>query len=623
MTIFRKVFNILKNKNFYNQFNLYFIVYGIIIAIICISTSYYFQLKEIKESLDKSANEIFNIKINSILKPYINDVDNILIEIKNNLQVKNFINDRDNSLIKKDAEQILYAIASTNSTIKQIRIIDNIGNEVIRIEKNPQKNKTIISNNLQDKAYRYYFKELSSMKEEKIWYSKFDLNEENGKVEIPFAPTLRVGIPIIKDNIFQGAIILNLYSKELFTKISTSSGFEPYIIDKDFNYILHPNNQFSHNKYKNIKRDFTLDFPKGLRTDGVYSFPLKNIIDNEDEAIMILKVKKDFETVLINEKSDVAVVTLLVVILFSFVISYIVSRSTIKLQNALHEASEQLEINKILEKYVISSTTHIDSTILNVSEAFENACGYKKEELIGKKINIIKNPNRDSDIIKELWSTILKGKIWIGEIENKKKDGESYWLKQHIIPKFDINGNIEKFVSVGIDMTANKRLEKLASIDNLTQIYNRRMIDEFLKTEIDIAKRYKRELSLIIFDIDYFKSVNDTFGHLVGDKVLIETAKLISKNLRKADVFGRYGGEEFIIICTETNLNSAYLLAEKLRINIEKHLFDEVGQKTISLGVSKLNAADTFDSLIKKADSALYDSKNRGRNRTTVYDKLD
>lgn len=213
MTIFRKVFNILKNKNFYNQFNLYFIVYGIIIAIICISTSYYFQLKEIKESLDKSANEIFNIKINSILKPYINDVDNILIEIKNNLQVKNFINDRDNSLIKKDAEQILYAIASTNSTIKQIRIIDNIGNEVIRIEKNPQKNKTIISNNLQDKAYRYYFKELSSMKEEKIWYSKFDLNEENGKVEIPFAPTLRVGIPIIKDNIFQGAIILNLYSK--------------------------------------------------------------------------------------------------------------------------------------------------------------------------------------------------------------------------------------------------------------------------------------------------------------------------------------------------------------------------------------------------------------------------
>lgn len=128
---------------------------------------------------------------------------------------------------------------------------------------------------------------------------------------------------------------------------------------------------------------------------------------------------------------------------------------------------------------------------------------------------------------------------------------------------------------------------------------------------------------MIIFDIDYFKSVNDTFGHLVGDKVLIETAKLISKNLRKADVFGRYGGEEFIIICTETNLNSAYLLAEKLRINIEKHLFDEVGQKTISLGVSKLNVADTFDSLIKKADSALYNSKNRGRNRTTVYDKLD
>lgn len=128
---------------------------------------------------------------------------------------------------------------------------------------------------------------------------------------------------------------------------------------------------------------------------------------------------------------------------------------------------------------------------------------------------------------------------------------------------------------------------------------------------------------MIIFDIDYFKSVNDTFGHLIRDKVLIETAKVISQNLRKADIFGRYGGEEFIIICVETNINSAYLLAEKLRITIEKHLFDEVGQKTISLGVAKMDKNDTLDSFIKKADTALYDSKNKGRNKTTSYDKLD
>ena len=612
----------MKNKNFRMQFNLYFIVYGIIIAIICISTSYYFQLKEIKKSLDKSANEIFEIKTNSILIPYIKENSKVLTEIKNNPQINTFLDNSDDLLIKKNTEQLLQAIASTNSTIKQIRIINKTGNEIIRIEKDKKTNQTIISNNLQDKSSRYYFQKLSQMNEEKIWYSKFDLNVENGELEVPFAPTLRIGITIIKENSFEGAIILNLFSQELLTKIATSSGFDPYIVDKDFNYILHPNEAYSLNKYKNLKRDFNLDFPKGLNSDGIYSYSLKNIIDNEDEAIMILKVRKDFENVLINEKSDVAVITLLVVILISFIISFIVSKSTTKLQNDLIDANEKLEISKILDKYVISSTTSIDGTILEISEAFEISSGYNKSELIGQKMSIIKHPNRDIKIIKNLWETILKRKIWIGEIENKNKNGESYWLKQHIIPKFDLENNIDKFVSLGIDVTATKKLEKLASIDNLTQIYNRRMIDDFLQTEIDIAKRYKKDLTLIMFDIDYFKLVNDTFGHLVGDKILIETAQLISQNLRKADIFGRYGGEEFIIICVEANINSAYLLAEKLRIAMEKHLFDEVGQKTISLGVAKMDKNDTLDSFIKKADTALYDSKNKGRNKTTSYDKL-
>lgn len=122
--------------------------------------------------------------------------------------------------------------------------------------------------------------------------------------------------------------------------------------------------------------------------------------------------------------------------------------------------------------------------------------------------------------------------------------------------------------------------------------------------------------------MDYFKQVNDTFGHLAGDKLLSQLAKLISDNLRASDIFGRYGGEEFLIICTQTNKQKAFLLAEKLRMVVKNFRFDEVGYKTISLGVSDLQKDDNVKSLFKKADDALYQAKNSGRDKSVVFEEL-
>lgn len=122
---------------------------------------------------------------------------------------------------------------------------------------------------------------------------------------------------------------------------------------------------------------------------------------------------------------------------------------------------------------------------------------------------------------------ILNGKTWTGEIKNKKKTGEDYWLDQHIIPTFNQKNEIETFVSLGVDVTAKKELEKMASIDKLTGIYNRRMVDEFIKIEVEAQKRHEYGLSLIMIDIDHFKEVNDTYGHQVGDSVLEQTAKIL------------------------------------------------------------------------------------------------
>ena len=168
----------------------------------------------------------------------------------------------------------------------------------------------------------------------------------------------------------------------------------------------------------------------------------------------------------------------------------------------------------------------------------------------------------------------------------------------------------------------NEKLKHIASIDKLTKLYNRNKFYEIAQNEIERAKRYKRALSLIIFDIDHFKRINDTYGHNIGDYVLLELSNLIKKNIRKNDIAFRWGGEEFIVLAPETDIDGASKLAEKLREAVENFNFDKVGKVTISLGVAEYNENKDkdIDSLINRADEALYISKESGRNRVTILD---
>lgn len=167
----------------------------------------------------------------------------------------------------------------------------------------------------------------------------------------------------------------------------------------------------------------------------------------------------------------------------------------------------------------------------------------------------------------------------------------------------------------------NKTLEELAQanrIDGLTQVFNRKHWEECLEKEFSRARRYQHGLALIMFDLDHFKLLNDTYGHLGGDIVLIETAKVISELLRLGDLFGRYGGEEFAIILPNTDLVGALDVAERIRVAISRNIinFQEVEiNVTASVGVAVITEADTrYEDLISRTDLALYDAKASGRN---------
>lgn len=163
-----------------------------------------------------------------------------------------------------------------------------------------------------------------------------------------------------------------------------------------------------------------------------------------------------------------------------------------------------------------------------------------------------------------------------------------------------------------------EELHRLSVTDTLTGIYNRRRINEVLEENANNAKRYQDAFSLILFDIDDFKHINDHYGHNTGDQVLINIVNTVKKSLRKTDYFGRWGGEEFLIILPKTTKEDAAGIAEKLRVEIQVIMFPETFNITCSFGIAEYNEKLDIDSLINNADKALYYAKNSGKNRVCM-----
>ncbi len=578
-------------------------------------------MNEVHQDTQKKALETFDVKTNIVLKPALENMDNIVKALGLNKTVQNCMRTYDTSY-KKELEQIFLAIATSQKNIMQARILNRDGKEIIRVDRMNEHSAPFIveKSKLQDKSNRDYFQIVSKMKSQNIWHSKLDLNIENGNVEIPYRPTIRIALPLFNEKNFAGMVIINLLTNDLFTSLKTSTMFDIYIIDKENNYILHPNDAFSFNKYKKIQRALYEDFSDNSKSNEVFTYSIKHILNNADNATMILKTKEDYKSNLIQEKIHTMSIVFLLTIFLSFFIAIVIAKKPKELQVALVNAHKKLrEFAEIIDKYVITATTKTDTTIVDISSAFASTSGYTKEELIGKQMNTVYSKEQDKALFNDLWNTVSRGKTWNGILLNEKKDGTNFWLEQHIIPKMSANNQIESYMAVGIDISAKVELEKLASYDKLTNIFNRRMIDEFMTVQLESHIRHAQKLSIIMIDIDHFKLVNDTYGHQIGDMVLAESTKIISSSLRKSDIFGRYGGEEFIIICSQTSQEDAFTLAEKLRLNIEKYNFQTVGKKTISLGVASMQENDIPESLIKKADEALYSAKNQGRNRTIIF----
>jgi len=201
---------------------------------------------------------------------------------------------------------------------------------------------------------------------------------------------------------------------------------------------------------------------------------------------------------------------------------------------------------------------------------------------------------------------------------SKDKESELYELKVSIIKMIE---NLEKIL---IQTSKEKTIyERMALTDPLTGLYNRRVFMEMAEKELAKAKRYGYNFSILMLDIDNFKRINDTYGHDVGDLVLKKIAEILRRNVRGADVVARFGGEEFIVMLSNANLNGAVKKAEQLRRLIEQTPVElPSGEKlrvTVSIGVSTYRGQESLEELIKEADIALYEAKRNGKNRVEVF----
>lgn len=161
----------------------------------------------------------------------------------------------------------------------------------------------------------------------------------------------------------------------------------------------------------------------------------------------------------------------------------------------------------------------------------------------------------------------------------------------------------------------NALLQRLSVTDKLTGLNNRIRIDEVLVTNLNMFKRYGNVFSVIMLDIDHFKRVNDNFGHAIGDEILKEFSSILKENVRITDVIGRWGGEEFMIIASETDSVEAVKFATLLKKKINDFEFTKVGRVTASLGVAEIGVGDSIEEVVHRADLALYSAKESGRNK--------
>ena len=538
----------------------------------------------------------------------------------------------------------------------QIRYIDEKGMEIIRINRRSDISYEVSNEKLQNKGDRYYFLETMQLPPGTLYMSPFDLNIEHGEIEKPLKPVIRIATHLVDQNgNKRGILIFNYLANTMLIRFRASlpqntTDVTYSLINDDGWWLSHPDKTKEWGFQLNHRKSFFNEFPESWELieyskhgqfknqSGVFTYTrvnphkeLTNGMNSNNAHKISQQTDYWFLLSLITNKSAnyfsqplfhtfLFFIMIAAGITWRFAQTSAIKRRWEALTSVLFFAIDQSPAAVIL--------TDRDGNIEYVNERFCSVTGYTKDSVIGQNPRVLKSEDSVSDSkslneYEELWSTIISGKTWKGEFHNKRKDGTSYWAKAEISPVINNRGVIQHFIGIQEDITEQRKLsaqlKEMACTDPLTGLYNRRHLDIEAKKEMVRCRRNNSDLAVLILDIDYFKAINDKWGHGFGDFVLMEFATFLRKSIRENDILARIGGEEFVALFPGMTSTDAQFFAERLRSGVADLSLckDDVSINiTVSIGCTQWTDKDkAIKQTIHRADEALYRAKKAGRNK--------
>ncbi len=558
-----------------------------------------------------------------------------------------------------DAQQDIAAFVRRMARYDQVRWLDLNGMERLRIDHRDGKTRIVPPQDLQDKSERYYFREAIVLPPGTIYVSPLDLNVEHGRIEVPYRPMLRFATPTRGQNgrtngllilNYQASIMLDNFAATLSVPstdlaLLNAQGYWFYSSQGEaaWSFMFGRDERFA-NSYPQAWREIASHTQGDIETDeGLFTFASFDALEVSRETGTSDALFPQLQDKLPPLNSDRWIVvtrsplsalssinyehyshyTLL--LLLSFTVLALLSWRSVRIALEKNNLLDRLSLHATVMENATNGImiTDRDNRIVSINNAFTELTGYTEEEVLGRDPSILSSERHGEAFFADMWFALEERGHWEGELWNRHKNGELYPEWVSITAVVDHNGELSNYIGIFSLLSEQKsteaRLRELANSDPLTGLINRNLFLDRAAQALVSARRNQSKTAILFLDLDGFKPVNDSMGHIAGDSVLRDTARRLQDTVRGSDTVARFGGDEFVILLTGLkDAEEAAVVSRKLIEAVSQSLnFNGIECRiSASIGISVCpEDAETVESLIKCADVAMYAAKDKGRGR--------